>query len=84
MEFISAAYGMFVFARLYPVKTIKEEQGLLSNLKSMGVSVSTGTSYHFEEPGWFRLCYGVPLDQLEEALRRVHLGILNHAKETAS
>lgn len=74
---------MFVFARLYPVKTIEEEQRLLGNLKSMGLSVSTGTSYHFEELGWFRICYGVPLDQLDEALRRIHLGVLNYAKVTS-
>ncbi|KAJ5879747.1 hypothetical protein N7455_003212 [Penicillium solitum] len=78
IEFIPAAYGMFVFARLCPVKTVQEEQELLGNIKSMGVSVSSGTSYHFEEPGWFRLCYGVPLDQLEQALRRIYLGMVNY------
>lgn len=75
MEYISVAYGMFVFARLERVSDFDAEQRLLRCLKSRGVSVSSGSSYHFQEPGWFRLCYGVPSNQLQEGLRRIGLGV---------
>ncbi|KAJ5366999.1 hypothetical protein N7541_000940 [Penicillium brevicompactum] len=78
IEYISGGYGMFVFARLCPVKTFEEEQRLLGHIRSNGVSLSSGTSYHFKELGWFRLCYGVTLDQLDEALKRVHRGVCDH------
>lgn len=80
MEFFPVAYGMFVFARLVQLKTIQEEQELLKHLKLVGVSVSTGTSYHFQQPGWFRICYGFSHDQLREGLRRVDVGIQNYMK----
>lgn len=75
MEYIPVAYGMFVFARLGRISNFDAEKGLLRCLKSRGVSVSSGSSYHFQEPGWFRICYGVPSNQLQEGLRRIDLGI---------
>ena len=78
IEYIPGGYGMFVFARLCPVKTSEEEQRLLGHIRSHGVSLSSGTSYHFKELGWFRLCYGVTLDRLDEALKRVHRGVCDH------
>lgn len=75
MEYISVAYGMFVFARLGRVSDFDAEKRLLRCLKSRGVSVSSGSSYHFQEPGWFRICYGVPSHQLQEGLRRIGLGV---------
>lgn len=77
MKFFPVVYGMFVFARLVQIKTIDEEHQLVYHLKAAGVSVSPGTSYHFQTPGWFRICYGVPQDRLREGLRRVGVGIQN-------
>ncbi|CAG8036673.1 unnamed protein product [Penicillium salamii] len=80
IEYIPGAFGMFVFARLFPVTSIEEEQSLERCFKLNGVSLSSGTSYHFQELGWFRLCYGVRLDQLGEALIRVDRGIRCHVE----
>jgi aspartate/methionine/tyrosine aminotransferase len=75
MEYIPVAYGMFVFARLCRLSDFDEEKRLLGHLKSSGVSVSSGASYHFQEPGWFRICYGVPSDQLQVGCSRIALGV---------
>ncbi|KAJ6107427.1 hypothetical protein N7523_008750 [Penicillium sp. IBT 18751x] len=75
MEYIPVAFGMFVFARLSKVSDFDAEKRLLDCLKSRGVSVSSGSNYHFQEPGWFRICYGVPSDQLGEGLKRIALGV---------
>ncbi|KAJ6101984.1 hypothetical protein N7486_004411 [Penicillium sp. IBT 16267x] len=80
MEFIPAGYGIFIFARLGKVKDIEEEGKLLRCLMSTGVSVSTGSSYHFLEPGWFRICYGLSIVRLHEGLRRIDLGVQNFQK----
>ncbi|OKL56660.1 hypothetical protein UA08_08293 [Talaromyces atroroseus] len=81
MEFVPVAYGMFVFARLLQLQSTAEDQELLKHLKSAGISVSTGSSYHFTQPGWFRICYGVPHEQLQEGLRRLDAGVQNYLKE---
>ncbi|KAI9149053.1 putative aminotransferase tcpI [Paramyrothecium foliicola] len=78
IEYIPAGYGMFVFARLHKVANVDEERELYRSFQSKGVSLSTGTSYHFNEPGWFRICYGVPLAQLQEGLRRIEWGIQSY------
>ncbi|CAG8369859.1 unnamed protein product [Penicillium salamii] len=80
IDYVPGSFGMFVFARLCPVTSIEEEKCLERCFKSNGVSLSSGTSYHFQEPGWFRLCYGVRLDQLGEALNRVDRGIRCHVE----
>ncbi|KAF3388834.1 1-aminocyclopropane-1-carboxylate synthase 2 [Penicillium rolfsii] len=79
-EFVPVASGMFVFARLLNVATVKEEQELLKHIKAAGVAISSGTSYHFQQPGWFRICYGVPREQLQEGLRRLDVGIQNYLR----
>ncbi|KKK25541.1 hypothetical protein P175DRAFT_0445906 [Aspergillus ochraceoroseus IBT 24754] len=82
IDYVPVAYGMFVFAKLGMGNMVDvQERNLLSHLKAVGVSVSTGTSYHFKELGWFRICYGVPPGQLREGLRRIQLGLENFAKD---
>jgi hypothetical protein len=78
MEFIPVSHGIFVFVRLCKINDADAEQRLLSYLKSRAVSVSTGMSYHFQERGWFRICYGVPLNHLHEGLRRIISGVQNY------
>lgn len=75
MEFIPAQYGMFVFARLLPLDNAEAEERLQKSFKTRGVSISTGSSYHFNEAGWFRICYGMPLDDLRQGLQRIDSGI---------
>ncbi|EHK21722.1 uncharacterized protein TRIVIDRAFT_151885 [Trichoderma virens Gv29-8] len=82
MEFIPAYYGMFVFARLRNLDTdFEAEKRLLACLKTRGVSLSTGSSYHFNEAGWFRICYAVPISQLHEGLKRIAFGVRDYLGE---
>ncbi|KAL4949374.1 pyridoxal phosphate-dependent transferase [Aspergillus filifer] len=80
MEFVPVASGMFVFARILKITTAEEEQELLKHVNAAGISISSGTSYHFQQPGWFRICYGVPQEQLQEGLRRLDVGIQNYLR----
>ncbi|KAJ5894549.1 hypothetical protein N7495_006240 [Penicillium taxi] len=74
-QYVPVTHGMFVFARLGRVNDFDEEERLLKCFKCRGLSVSSGSGYHFQEAGWFRICYGVPDEQLQEGLRRIGLGI---------
>lgn len=78
MKYVPVGYGMFVFARLLELQGKEEEQKLLGHFKSAGISISTGTSYHFLEPGWFRICFGVSRVELERGLERLDIGIQNY------
>lgn len=75
MDFIPVHYGVFVFARLAKLSGTDEEAELQRCLKQRGVSVSTGTSYHFAQPGWFRICYGMPRAELQKGLERLDKGV---------
>ncbi|OAA63433.1 aminotransferase GliI [Niveomyces insectorum RCEF 264] len=80
MRYIPAYYGMFVFVRLVDLHNMEEEKKLQSCLKANAVSLSTGSSYHFKEAGWFRICYGVPLADLRKGLKRIEAGIAEYSK----
>lgn len=71
IKFIPAYCGMFVFARLCETEDLRDEKEFHNCLQSAGVSLSTGTSYHFKEPGWFRICYGIQNERLDEGLARI-------------
>ncbi|KZF23925.1 aminotransferase GliI [Xylona heveae TC161] len=75
IPFSQAPYGLFVFARLCLSDSVESEKLLNQCIKKAGVAVSTGTSYHFNQAGWFRICYAVPPEQLEEGLRRIDKGM---------
>jgi aspartate/methionine/tyrosine aminotransferase len=52
--------------------TFKEELRLFQDLfDSCRVSVSPGQAFHCAEPGWFRLCFSVPPEHLEEGMTRL-------------
>lgn len=82
MEFIPVSHGLFVFAKICKINDIDAERKLLKCLKSRGVSVAAGKTYHFEEAGWFRICYGVPPHQLYEGLNRIESGIQDYLRDT--
>lgn len=72
IPFIQANAGMFVFARLCTGPDIIAEGKFNRLLRKHGVSLATGTSYHFKaEIGWYRICYSVPPEVLEEAFTRI-------------
>lgn len=62
---------MFVFAKLCPGDTLESEVVFGQYLKQYGVVLSSGTSYHFNHYGWYRICYAVPLSILKEGLARI-------------
>ncbi|KXJ85036.1 aminotransferase GliI [Microdochium bolleyi] len=71
IEFVPAVSGMFVFARLCPTEAAEDEVRFRLLLKKNAVVLAAGTDYHFQRPGWFRICYAVQRQRLEEALRRI-------------
>lgn len=71
IEFVPAVCGVFVFARLCPTEATEAETKLKRLLKKHGVVLAAGTDYHFQRPGWFRICYAVRRERLDEALRRL-------------
>lgn len=71
IEFVPAVCGVFVFARLCPTESTEAEKKLKLLLKKNAVVLAAGTDYHFQRPGWFRICYAVQRERLGEALRRL-------------
>ncbi|ORY13911.1 aminotransferase GliI [Clohesyomyces aquaticus] len=61
--------GFFVFAKLCG----GDEKEFGRDLGIAGVAVTSGTSYHFSERGWFRICFGISSALLQEVLRRIDL-----------
>ncbi|KAF7931288.1 hypothetical protein BELL_0387g00140 [Botrytis elliptica] len=72
IAFIPATAGMFVFAQLCPNADAQTENEFQKRLKVVGLSLSAGTSYHYTEPGWFRICYAVEGSVLSEGLQRLN------------
>lgn len=81
IDFIPVHYGVYVFARLAELNNQDEEAELQKCLKQRGVSVSTGTSYHLDNPGWFRICYGMPLAELQRGLDRLDKGLKDYLQK---
>jgi gliotoxin/aspirochlorine biosynthesis aminotransferase len=72
IPFIQANAGMFVFARLCQGSDNFAKDKFNQLLRKHGVSLATGTSYHFkDEVGWYRICYSVPPEVLMEAFTRI-------------
>lgn len=47
------------------------EQALFQKFIEAKVLLATGESFHSEVPGWFRIIFTLPKDQLEEGIRRI-------------
>ncbi|OCK94718.1 aminotransferase GliI, partial [Cenococcum geophilum 1.58] len=75
IPFVEANSGMFVFAKLCPGNSLESEKIFGQYLKQHCVVLSSGTSYHFKNPGWYRVCYAVPLSILKEGLARIDSSI---------
>ena len=71
IAFFPAAYGQFIFAKLLTSERLGHMDEFSHALQRHGVAISSGLSYHFQEPGWFRICYAVPRPILEEGLARI-------------
>lgn len=71
IEFVPAYAGVYVFARLSPYNDIYWEQVLVQEMKIQGICLASGTNYHLEQPGWFRISYALPPNTVAEGLRRL-------------
>ncbi|KAF2815491.1 aminotransferase GliI, partial [Mytilinidion resinicola] len=71
VEFVEADSGIFIFAKLCPANDLDGEKKFGVQLNRHGLVLSSGTSYHFDQPGWYRICYGVPPPKLAEGLKRI-------------
>lgn len=81
LPFYQPAAGLYVWARLGPAGCIWEDEArLLAAFAAAGVFVGAGGEYSNAEPGWFRLTFAIPRDELMEALRRIEraLGVVKH------
>lgn len=56
--------------------TWEGERALSKKLMDANVFLATGESFHSDVPGWFRIIFTLPRDQLEEGLRRI-VSVLN-------
>ncbi|KAI9878492.1 MAG: hypothetical protein M1830_000724 [Pleopsidium flavum] len=79
IPFLPAEAGMFVFARFCSSDEPSSEQDFQQQMKKHGVVLASGTSYHMNQPGWFRISYALPPSVVAEGLLRIDksLKVLN-------
>lgn len=78
IKYIPVSHGPFVFARVAPnAVTWEDESFVIAACKEAGVILSSGRGYHIieREKGWARLTFAIKRDQLDEALRRLEIGL---------
>jgi len=78
IKYVPVSHGPFVFAKIVPgAVTWEEESRAVACCKEAGVVISAGKGYHIieEEKGWARLTFAFKKDQLNEALRRIEVGL---------
>jgi DNA-binding transcriptional MocR family regulator len=70
VRYAPATAGLFIFARLKPDATEKEEAQFQQRMKGKGLIISPGQAYHIgpEHRGWYRLTFALLPAQLEKAL----------------
>ena len=75
IEVINPEAGVFIWfnlAGVLKINSFEEELRVFQELMSGArINISPGQLFCCAHPGWFRLCYSVPADALEEALRRL-------------
>ncbi|RHZ44668.1 aminotransferase gliI [Aspergillus thermomutatus] len=80
IPFVPPAAGVYVWARLgcrssslatRPEPSWDDEAGLNDRFEAAGVSVGAGQGYHAGEPGWFRITFTLPQDELVAGLQRI-------------
>jgi 1-aminocyclopropane-1-carboxylate synthase len=75
IEYCEPQSGIFVFINLSPFlkeKSIQGEMNLYRKfLNSSKLNISPGHLFHAPEPGWFRICYAVNQQMLNEGIKRL-------------
>lgn len=64
--------GLYIWIRLAAVCNLfDEEEALVRKCSQLGVYVGSGADYSELQPGWFRLTFAIPQDQLLKGLQRI-------------
>lgn len=74
IQYVEPSGGVYVLACLAPLaESSAEEANVMIKLKTAGVVVATGRSFHLSEScnGWYRIIFAVAPDVLDKALRRM-------------
>ncbi|RLL93875.1 hypothetical protein CFD26_103418 [Aspergillus turcosus] len=79
IPFVPPAAGVYVWARLGCRSSPRadseprweDEARLNDRFEAAGVSVGAGQGYYASEPGWFRITFALPDDELITGLRRI-------------
>lgn len=79
IPFVPPAAGVYVWARLGWRSSSRpgdepswdEEARLNDRFEAAGVSVGAGQGYCASEPGWFRITFAIPREELVAGLRRI-------------
>ena len=71
-RYIPAYAGVYIWAKLSNKVSSWDEEGELTKLLAeKQVAVSAGKAYAASEPGWYRLCFAMKTEKLEEGLERL-------------
>ncbi|PKX95390.1 aminotransferase gliI [Aspergillus novofumigatus IBT 16806] len=76
IPFVPPAAGVYIWARLGrsvagDEPSWDDEARLNDRFEAAGVSVGAGQGYCASEPGWFRITFAIPREELVEGLRRI-------------
>ena len=63
--------GFFIFAKLCRDLDPEHERHFIHLLKEHQIALASRTIYHFNDTGWFQMCYAVPKAILLEGLERI-------------
>ncbi|XP_047497708.1 probable inactive 1-aminocyclopropane-1-carboxylate synthase-like protein 2 [Penaeus chinensis] len=80
IQVLEAKGAFFLWANFQPFltePTVEAEYELCRAFLYAGVSIIPGTKFHCSEPGWFRILFSVPEEELQEGLRRLGAVISN-------
>ncbi|KAJ5389309.1 putative inactive 1-aminocyclopropane-1-carboxylate synthase-like protein 2 [Penicillium cataractarum] len=76
IAFYSPVAGCFMWVRIGGELATKEtDAALFEKFEAAGVAVAAGSKFNGGEPGWFRLTFALPRDNLIEGLRRIEIAM---------
>lgn len=71
-SFYRPVAGVFIWTRLGGESATKESDAeMMTRFASAKVAVASGAPFHAKEPGWFRITFAIPHNDLIEGLRRI-------------
>ena len=83
IKYVSAYSGIFAVVNLknyLKEKTFDSEYELFQTFLNNGIYIVPGQTFHFKEPGWFRIIFGSNIE-LREGLKRIK-EVLHHSDKS--